>query len=179
MKRKAAKADNASHNHALQGSEPARYGPTTTCSPTTPSTTSSTTTSTSQDGKLSHLSRIICVKQSRAKQSRAKQSRVMHACCAQCGRLASGLPTAHRGMHVCPCCDVHVLLFFVFLVLQGWPKPSRRDLIAAGVGSLIGGAAMYIYDTRKAMEWEWKTTDGQSLFLSMLAETVSSSAVQK
>ncbi|WIA37775.1 hypothetical protein OEZ86_014645 [Tetradesmus obliquus] len=30
---------------------------------------------------------------------------------------------------------------------QGWPKPNRRDLIAAGVGSLIGGAAMFVYDT--------------------------------
>lgn len=32
----------------------------------------------------------------------------------------------------------------------GFPRPTRRDLIAAGIGSVIGGAVMYIWDTR---EW--------------------------
>ncbi|PNH12373.1 hypothetical protein TSOC_000669, partial [Tetrabaena socialis] len=32
-------------------------------------------------------------------------------------------------------------------VAAPWYKPSRRDFIVAGLGSIIGGAAMYVYDT--------------------------------
>lgn len=49
-------------------------------------------------------------------------------------------------MHAC------LLPLLVAFCTQGWPQPSRRDLIAAGVGSVIGGAAMFIYDTR---EQQW------------------------
>lgn len=42
-------------------------------------------------------------------------------------------------------------LLYGFLFLQPtsapWYKPSRRDFIMAGIGSLFGGGAMYVYDT--------------------------------
>lgn len=28
-----------------------------------------------------------------------------------------------------------------------WWKPSRRDFLVAGLGSIIGGGAMFVYDT--------------------------------
>ena len=36
-------------------------------------------------------------------------------------------------------------------VQSPWFQPTRRDFIVAGLGSLIGGAAMFAYDTRKYM----------------------------
>eukprot|EP00798_Chlamydomonas_sp_ICE-L_P029808 gene29808-biopygen5547 len=39
------------------------------------------------------------------------------------------------------------LVMYLVAVQSAWWKPSRRDLAVAGIGSIIGGGAMFAYDT--------------------------------